>query len=76
MNRKKTLKWLTKRNIELEEGFVPALRRYIEAYKKDHNIPRMNEVYHLLGTSRQNVAFWEENPCSTHTKNFEISSCT
>lgn len=68
MDRVKTLKWLKERNIVLEEGFTVVLRKYAETYQKEQGIRRLEEVYHLLGTSRQNVAFWENNPCSTHTK--------
>lgn len=76
MNSVKTIKWLKKRNIVLEKSFVTVLREYAEAYKIKQGIRHLDEVYRLLGTSRQNVAFWEKNPCSVHTKKkFEISGC-
>lgn len=68
MDRVKTLKWLKERNIVLEEDFTAVLRKYAETYKKEQGIRRLEEVYRLLGTSRQNAAFWERNPCSTHKK--------
>lgn len=75
MNRIKTQKWLKQRHIILEECFASVLRRYVENYKKEHGMLRLDEVYRLMGTSRQNVAFWEKNPCSTHTKKTKVSDC-
>lgn len=73
MNNGKTSKWLKERGIVLEESFVSALRRYAGEYQHAHGIRHLADVYGLLGTSRQNVEYWEKNPCSTQTKNFEIS---
>ena len=52
----------------LEEGFCDSLRSIAEEYKTRYGYGTLNEVYRLLGISRQQVTYWKANPCSTQTK--------
>lgn len=70
MNYGKTQKWLESRQIRLEEGFTAAIRRYAKKYKSTHHIRLLDDVYHLLGTTKQNLSWWENHPCSVQTKKF------
>lgn len=44
------------------------MRSIAEEYKTRYGYGTLNEVYRLLGISRQQVTYWKANPCSTQTK--------
>lgn len=70
MNYAKTNLWLQSREITLEESFTTALKVYARQYKITHKIPLLNDVYRLLGTTKQDISWWENHPCSVQTKKF------
>lgn len=59
--------WLTQRDIMLAPGFAEMLRGYMKDYKKSHNVKSI-EIYSLLGCSKQNISYWEQNCDSTQSK--------
>lgn len=70
MEYRKIQQWLDERGIVLEESFAYALRRLARAYKKTNGMKRLDDVYKLMGASKQDIFWWENHPCSTQTKNF------
>ena len=68
MNNGKIRDWLKQHALVLEEGFCDSLRSIAEEYKTRYGYGTLNEVYRLLGISRQQVTYWKANPCSTQTK--------
>lgn len=68
MNNAKVANWLKKRNIELEENFADALRRMAQEYKVQHKLRTLDEVYSLIGVTKQNIYYWGKNPCGIQTK--------
>ena len=68
MNNGKIRDWLKQHALVLEEWFCDSLRSIAEEYKTRYGYGTLNEVYRLLGISRQQVTYWKANPCSTQTK--------
>ena len=53
MNNGKIRDWLKQHALVLEEGFCDSLRSIAEEYKTRYGYGTLNEVYRLLGISRQ-----------------------
>ncbi|EOS39577.1 hypothetical protein C809_04648 [Lachnospiraceae bacterium MD335] len=70
MDYAKTQNWLTSRQIKLEESFASSIRSFAKQYKSMHKIRLLDDVYHLLGTTKQDISWWENHPCSAQTKKF------
>lgn len=68
MNNAKVMRWLNERGIKLEESFADALKKLAMKYKTERNCGTLDEVYRLLGASKQNIYYWTVNPCSIQTK--------
>jgi hypothetical protein len=72
MNFKKIQKWLDERNLVLEESFSVRIKNLAKNYKLEKSLKSLDEVYLLIGTSKQQLSYWGNNPCNTGTKNFAI----
>lgn len=72
MDHTKIQQWLAQHTLVLEENFPEALRRASRQYKKDHGLQRLDEVYDLIGISKQAISYWSKNICNTQTKKFSI----
>ena len=59
--------WLNNRNIYLAAGFAETLRGYAMEYKRLHSV-NLNEIYTMLGCSKQNVSYWEIHCDSTQAR--------
>jgi hypothetical protein len=69
MDYKKTYEWLAQRGIELDESFAQSLGNLAKTYQKANSIRKLDDVYKLIGTRKQYISHWENNPSSTQTKN-------
>lgn len=70
MNEVKIQKWLNDHQIKLEESFTSSIREYAKKYKQIHKIRLLDDVYHLIGATKQDISWWEHHPCSAQTKKF------
>lgn len=70
MNEVKTQKWLNDHQIKLEESFTSSIREHAKKYKQIHKIRLLDDVYHLIGATKQDISWWEHHPCSAQTKKF------
>lgn len=67
-NNKLINEWFNSRGITLAAGFAETLRGYAREYKRSHNI-NLNEIYTMLGCSKQNVSYWDIHCDSTQSGN-------
>lgn len=72
MDYQKTQQWLNKHALTLEESFSVAFRKLAKKHKKHEGYRTLDEVYELIGITKQNVSYWAMNPYNTQTKNFSI----
>lgn len=70
MDNKKTISWLCKHGIELDESFTQALKILAIRYKNHNNLKSLDEVYKLIGARKEYIYYWKNHPYSTQTKNF------
>lgn len=70
MNYAKTQKWLESHQMKPEESFASSIRRYAKNYKRTHHIRLLDDVYHLISVTKQDISWWENHPCSAQTKKF------
>lgn len=68
MDYKRVNDWLSERCLVLDESFPEALKVLALAYKKEHNIPLLNSVYQMIGTSKQEISKWQSRLTSVQTK--------
>ena len=72
MNYWKIQQWLNKHGLILEESFSDAFRILAKKHKKLKGYRTLDEVYELIGITKQNLYYWDRNPCNTQTKNFSL----
>ncbi|MDR2889096.1 MAG: hypothetical protein LBV33_04560 [Lachnospiraceae bacterium] len=68
MNYKKIQQWLDSHQLTLDESFSYAFRELAKKFKKTNKLATLDEVYCLIGVSKQDVSYWAVNPCGTRTK--------
>ena len=61
-------KWLAERGLKLDESFPAAVRRLAKMYKREHSVALLSDVYSAIGTSKQEISWWENIPTGTQTK--------
>lgn len=72
MDNTKVQQWLSRHNLTLEENFPEALKRLARNYKKSKDCQTLDEVYALIGITKQNISYWSKNLCHTQTKKFSL----
>lgn len=68
----KVQQWLNSHGLTLEENFPEALKRLARNYKRKKGYRTLDEVYALIGITKQNISYWLNNPCNTQTKKFSL----
>lgn len=72
MNCWKIQEWLGEHGLILEESFSDAFRILAKKHKKLKGYRTLDEVYELIGITKQNLFYWDRNPCNTQTKKFSL----
>lgn len=70
----KVQQWLDSHSLTLEENFPEALKRLAGNYKRNKGYRTLDEVYALIGITKQNISYWLTNLCHTQTKKFSLQS--
>lgn len=63
MNYRQIDKWLSERNIILEDGFTETIQSLFKLHKKNYR--RLSEFYTEIGCTKTDISRWKYNPCST-----------
>lgn len=67
--------WLKEKSIFLEKSFVQSFKHMAQSYKIKHNISNIETIYKILGTKKQYLSYWKNNPSSMQAKKKLLQAC-
>lgn len=73
MDYKNALRWLENYGLALNESCPAALNRLAKVYKKENGITLLDDVYRSIGTSKQEISWWNNHLCNTQTKKTQVA---